>query len=451
MKKFAYFVVALLGLPTLASAADLMEVYNQALQSDAKFQSAYANYLSIKENVPIARAGLLPLLTAQDTLQNTKSYNSAANPNNTGFQTNTYALNLTQPIFNFSNWAKLKQASATVKQAQATYDAAAQDLMIRVAKAYFAVLAAEDSLRFTRAEKMATAKQLDQAKQRYKVGLDAITSVYDAQASYDLIVAQEIAAQNDVVNRREELREITNTFYNELAGLKDQLPLITPQPANPEDWVETAKRQNFTLAASRYAVDAAKQGVNVNFSGHLPTLNATAGYNGSTQKDRVNNGLQVDTNGSAVGLQLNVPLFAGGSVVAQTRQAQYTYQKALADLEDNYRRTLDLTRQAFNSINAYISKIKADKQAIVSNESSLRSTEAAFKVGTRTIVDVLLAQKNLFQAQRLYASDQYQYITSILSLKQAAGTLSPADLQEINNWLKKDIRFDNTKKTSAQQ
>ncbi|MDF2868228.1 MAG: tolC, partial [Gammaproteobacteria bacterium] len=364
MKKLAHCLLGLLGISTLASAADLMEIYNQALQSDPKLQSAYANYLSVKENVAINRASLLPSINGQANLKGMRSsYVTQGNSSVTNsYQHQDYSISLTQPIFNFGNWAKLQGASATAKQAQAKYDAASQDLMVRVSKAYFKVLEAEDYLRFTQAEKLATAKQLDQAKQRYKVGLDAITSVYDAQASYDSIVAQEIAAQNDLVNRREELREITGTFHEDLAGLKNQLPLVTPQPANTEAWVETARKQNFNLSAARFAVDTAKQNIRANFAGHLPTLNATAGYNESSQsKNDAINGLRIDNAGSSVGLQLNVPLFAGGSVAAQTRQAQYGYQKSLADLEDTYRNTLDLTRQAYNSINAYISKIKADR------------------------------------------------------------------------------------------
>lgn len=443
MKKFGFSLVCLLAFSALAQAADLMEVYNQALRSDPKFQSAYAAYLSVKEGVPIARAVLLPSVNATGSLQTvraTSGHPAKDDATTNSYENRTYGLSLTQPIFNFANWSKLKQASATAKQAQAQYDAAAQDLMLRSAKAYFDVLQAEDNLRFIQAQKQATAKQLDQARQRYKVGLDAITTVYDAQASYDSIVAQEIGAQNDLVNKREALRQITGTFHEKLASLKDNLPLITPQPANVDAWSDTAKRQNFALSASRFAVDAAKQNVNANFSGHLPTLNATAAYNdGSQSKENAANGLRVNTNSSSVGLQLTVPLFSGGGVTAQTNKAQYDYQKALADLEDTYRTTLNNTRQAYNSITAYISKIKADKQAIVSNESSLRSTEAAFKVGTRTIVDVLLAQQNLYQAQSQFTKDQYAYINSILALKQAAGTLNPGDLQEINNWLKREI------------
>lgn len=445
MKKFIYSFVCLAGLSSFTYAADLMEIYNQALQSDPQFQSAHAAYLSVNQNVPIARSQLLPNLSAQGTISAKQDNAAKANgmSSTISYEDQTYGLTLNQPIFNFASWAKLKQASAAAKQAQAQYDAAAQDLMTRVAKAYFAVLEAQDNLQLAQAEKRATAKQLDQAKQRYKVGLDAITSVYDAQASYDTIVAQEIATQNDLANRREELREITGQFHDELAALKPRLPLISPQPANIEGWVETAKSQNFILNAARYSTDAAKQNINANFAGHLPTLMATASYaNGIKSKESPIAG-RLDTNGSSVGLQLTVPLFAGGGVSAKTKQAQYDYQKALADLENTYRNTIDLTRQAYNAVNAYISKIKADRQAIVSSESSLRSTEAAFKVGTRTIVEVLLAQKNLFQAQRLYAKDQYTYINSILALKQQAGTLSPGDLQEINNWLKREINVKN--------
>lgn len=427
-------------------AVDLMHVYQQALQSDPTFQGARATWQANQENLPQARAGLLPNLSATGNYQGNNTlkdgYPRTGTVSST-FSNNTdgFTLTLTQPLFNYANWNAYKQANAIVKQASATFSAAQQDLMIRVSKAYFSILQAKDNLRFTQAEKAAIARQLDQAKQRYNVGLDAITSVYDAQASYDSIVAQEIAANNDLINRQEELREITGNVYNDLAGVTDNLPLITPQPENIDAWVEKAQKQNYALQATRYGATAAQENIKINAAGHMPTLNAVASFTNAyaSKIDNGANNFPSEANTSAVGLQVAVPIFAGGKVSSQTRQAQFTYQKALADMDATFRKTTDLTRQAYNSIIAGISKIKADKQAIVSAQSSLESTEAAFKVGTRTIVDVLLAQKNLYQAQRNYATDQYTYINNILTLKQQAGTLSPGDLQQINNWLSKPV------------
>ena len=417
-------------------AADLIDVYQQAAQSDPVYQAAVSTRLSHREALPQSIAGLLPNLsgTANTTgnrvgTSNAKTLRSLEGTSN--YNSKGYTLTLTQPLLNFANWAQVSQANYTAKQADASLAAAAQDLIIRVAQAYFNVLYAQDNLQYVQAEKTAYAKQLDQIKARYSVGLDAITSVYNAQASYDSTVAQEIAAQNTLHDNQETLRQLTGQTYPSLANLKIELPLLTPQPNDVEQWVNTATQHNSQLIASTYSMEAARQNIKANFGNHLPTLNAVSSY-GRTS----NNGLQsINQDTRTIGLQLSVPIFSGGLTSSRVRQAQDDFQTASANRENQYRQTMVTTRQKFNDVLAGISKIEADRQATLSAQSSLDSTQESFKVGTRTIVDVLNAEQALYQTKSNYSQDEYTYLLNTLLLKQASGTLRPSDLAEINNWL----------------
>jgi outer membrane protein len=423
-----------------ALAADLIDIYNQALQSDPTYQAATSTRLSQRETLPQNVANLLPNLsaTANTTLNiiNTSatSGSSTAPPTPAGTQkynSNGYLVTLTQPLLNFTSWMQVSQANATAKQADATFYAAGQQLIIDVAQAYFDVLQAQDTLRVTEAQKAAHARQLDQVQQRFKVGLDAVTSVYNAQAAYDSDIAQEIADQNALRNKQEALRVLTGQYYSSIEGLKIELPLVSPQPSAIDQWVATAEKQNFTYLAQRFATQAAREFIKVRFGGHLPSLNAVGTY----QRTNSNSSGTASETAKAASLQLNVPIYSGGLVASQVRQAQDDYATQSANMEKTYRQTITNTRQFYNDVLAGISKIKADRQAIVSAQSSLDSTEESFKVGTRTIVDVLLAQQKLYEQKRIYAKDEYTYLLSTLQLKQAAGSLSALDLQAINAWL----------------
>ena len=438
-------ILSMMSLYTAANATDLLQVYQQALASDQTFQSAKATYEAATQAYPQAIANILPYidLTAAATASHTHNFDkldtlgiASSRENLNGY---TYALDASQPVIDFGAWFTIHTANYTVKQAAATYAAAAQDLLLRTAQAYFNVLFAEDTLRFTEAEKRANERQLDQAQQRFKVGLDAITSVYDAQASYDATVARAIAAKNDVENTKEQLREITNIFYKHLAKLKKQMPLLTPQPKNVETWVNKADAYNYSIQAAKYAAAAARENIKVAFAGHLPTLDITGSmvrtkagnFTSSSFPSRgtVNN--QVNT----AGLALTLPIFQGGLVTSQVKQAQYEYQNAIAQMENTHRQVSVQLRQTYNSILAGISKIKADKQTVKSRSATVDSTEAALNVGTRTIVDLLLAQQQLFLAQTTLAEDQYAYINNTLQFKQLAGTLTYRDIASINTWL----------------
>lgn len=419
---------------------DLVSVYRDALKNDPVYQSAREQYLAATEAYPQARAALLPSIQLTGSSIHNKvdvqglEVGTVQLAAKSKFTQNQYALNFTQPIINFANFARIGAAKAQVKQAAAAYGRAAQDLMLRVAQAYFSALLAEDNLRFTEAEKRATGRQLEQAKQRYNVGLDAVTTVYEAQASYDSIVASEIAAKNDVINARESLRQITGKYYDHIDRLKINIPLLNPNPNSIDKWVIAASGQNLDILAAEFAAQAAKDNININMAGNLPTINGVGTYSKS-----VSNQFAVGAPGNneteAIGVQVSLPIYQGGLVLSQTRQAEHQYQQSTADMETAYRKVMVSTRQSFNNVMAGIAKVKADKQAILSNQSSVDSTAAALQVGTRTIVDYLLVQQKLFEAEKNSSKDQYQYLIDTLTLKQLAGNLNVADFEKINSWL----------------
>jgi outer membrane protein len=419
------------------AAADLVDVYQKALENDPTFQSAGAQRLSQRQAIGQARAPLLPNINAEGNAALTRQENRAGDLRPTGttnFGDEMYTVTISQALFRFSDWMRYSQAKAVGSQADANYEAAKQDLIIRVALAYFNVLEAGDILRFTSAEKRANKRQLDQAKERHSVGLDAITSVYDAQAAYDAVAAREITADNDLTNAREALRAITGTYYKKLSRLIDRLPLIPPQPAKVEIWTNRANHFNATLAAAHFAAKAAKENMRAAFAGHFPDVDVVGTYERQNRGDAGLGG--IDQRAGSLGLDISLPLYQGGLIFSQTKQARFDYLAAMSDMEGAYRAAMDDTRQSYNNIISGISTIKADRQTIISSQKSLESTEAALNVGTRTIVDLLDAQQSLYDAQRQLASDQYAYINNILALKQAAGTLNENDVVQVNRWLK---------------
>ena len=443
MKKLPILVGVLCAMFFISSqAADLWQVYQQAKLSDPTYQHAKATWLAARQKLPQSTAVLLPQIALQGDY--ISSYNNAKSGIATGkYTTNSrdYELTVTQPIINFAAFAGRREAYFSVKQAAAVFAKAKQDLIINTAKDYFAVLLAKDTLRFTRAELRATAKQLDQAKQRYKVGLVAITNVYQTQASYDSIVASLISAKSNLKNSREALRQLTGVYYKQLAPLKHNIPLVKPNPANIDTWVNTAIHNNMDIMASHFAVAAARENVSVKFAGHLPTLNAIGSLTHSITDPNLTSVDTADNISRSIDLQVKLPLFNGGLVVAQTREAHFQYQATIDTFEATYRQTISQTRQNYNNIVAGLSKIRADRQSIISHEASLRSTEAAYRVGTNTIIDVLDTQKDLYQAQQQHADDQYQYINDTLALKENAGSLKSQDLYAINRWLRTAKRY----------
>lgn len=447
--------LALMLVPALASAEDLTQVYELARQNDPVLSGAEAQRLSVGEGVDQATSALLPQISASLSFNDNTNdtYTAEISPDregDLGFQvTNSSSdgrstrLNgqLTQSIVDFSKWTARKAARELALRGDAQYLQAEQALSIRVATAYFAVLTAEDSLTFSQAEEKALSRQLDQAQQRFEVGLSAITDVNEAKAQHDSARAATILAANALEDAREALREITNKEPGALLRLRAELPLKEPVPNDAQAWVDRALADNPSLKAQEHAVEAAKANINTARSGHLPTLSGSFNYTRAPSWGDGTSTLNPTPDSShsnrrstdrTVGLILSVPIFSGGFTQSRVRQAVYDRDAAEDLLEQNRRALVRNTRLNFRSVVAGISEVEARKQAVVSANSALEATQAGFEVGTRTIVDVLLSQRQLFQAQRDHSQARHNFVLNQLLLRQSAGNVGPKDLQEVN-------------------
>lgn len=437
----------MIGLCTLlcimhsAHAVDLLGVYQQAQQSDPQLQAAEADRRAVEEAKPQSRALLFPTISGSaNTTGNRQDISTtgtdvfAGSAGVSRFNSNGYTLSVTQPVYRRETFVQLEQADARIAQAEAQFGAAEQDLIQRTSTRYFDALAAQDNLEFARAEKTAIARQLEENKQRFEVGLAAITDVQEAQARYDAAVAQEIEAERQLAASRQALAEITGAAPEQLAPLEEQIPLVSPQPADVDKWVNTALEQNLQIRAAQQGAEIARHEIERQRSGHYPTLDIV-GSRAFSDTGGGRFGGSESTN-DAIGLQLNAPLFQGGLVSSRTREAEFRHTEARARLEQQQRAVLRQTQDAYLGVNSNVSRVEALRQAVISNETALESTQAGLEVGIRTNVDVLNAQRELFRTRRDYARARYDYILETLRLKQAAGTLSPADVQQINDWLK---------------
>lgn len=449
----ASFGVCLSLAMSAVQADDLMQVYDQAVHNDPTFKQAQSTWWATKQALPIAVSAYLPQVEVTDVLERQYSKSRPAGTSDGYVTQNVMTVTATQAIFDFSVWTNIAEQSANVKSATATYLASIQTLMANTATAYFNVLAAYDKLRFTIANKKAVLRQLVTAEQKFKVGLIAITGVYDAQARYDSANADEISDRNNLYNQLENLRAITGQHYLSLMGINVQVPLVTPAPDNINTWVDTAIHQNYTLQSDNYSAIAAHRailnvalgnGTSSGAGGYMPTVDATASWsrtNNFNYTNPVPGTSNSWTNAADVGLSLDWDPFSGGATYYSTKQARYQYLTALGVLEADHRNVINQTRQSFLGIKSSISRIRADKQSIISARNALKATEAGYTVGTRTMVDVLNDLTQVYRNENQYMDDQYAYINSIISLKQQAGTLSVKDLQQLNSWLKKNIKF----------
>lgn len=430
---------ALLLGATNSHAEDLLEIYRLAVESDPQLRAAEAGNLAAQEVRTQSRAALLPQINAgadytrhESDLQD--STNPQANLGTSEYDSNGYGISLKQSIYHHEYYVQLKQADARIAQANAEYEAAKQGLILRAAEAYFNLLGAQDSLATAEATKRAISQQLNQTQQRFEVGLSAITDVHEAQAAYDLAVAAELAAQSQVDNARENLREIIGRDPVALAALKEEVPLLPPEPAEINQWVETAQKQNLPLQAREAAARAAREEISRRKAGHYPTLDLIGNHNYSDNMDSPTFGSKGSD--TTIGIQLNVPIYSGGLTTAQTREARALYTQAQEALEQQRRATVRETRNAYLGVTTGISQVQARKQALASAQTALEATQAGFEVGTRTIVDVLDAQRVRFTAQSDYLRARYDYLLATLRLKQAAGSLSMTDIEQLNTWLK---------------
>ena len=422
----------LLTISGMARADDLISVYKQALLSDPQYQAALEAHSAALEVVPQARSALLPNIGIGGDVSRERF--DPRNEGETNYSTNQiYSIGLRQTLYQRERFIQLSQADNRVTQADAQLIAAQQDLIIRVATRYFLVLAANDNIDFVTADKDAISRTLEQARQQFAVGLAPITDTLEAQARFDIAVSNEINAEQLLSDTEEALRELTGELPMSPEILQEEIPLLKPEPTNLDEWVSAANQQNPLVLAATAAAEVAKQEIQVKNSGHYPSLDATADY--SYLDNTFGGVLPLERNDSAIGLELNIPIYQGGLVSSQTRQSRYEYNQAMEELTRQRRATERQTRDNYRGVLAGIKRVEALYNAVLSNEKAVQAAEAGFEVGTRAIIDVLNAQRDLLEARRDYARSRYDYLLDTLELKQAAGNLSSVDLAQVNNWL----------------
>jgi len=437
-----------------ASAKDLVGVFEDALHNDPQIRAADANRLASRESRPQALAALLPQVTG--TAAYTRDHSSGFQDQPFGVPPNLvivafqysagdtqrqWGLNLRQNGFSWTNWMTLKAASSQVAQAEATYAAAEQNLILRVCQAYFNVLSALDNLQAQQASLEAIARQLDQADKRYDVGLIAITDVQEAKAARDTASAAVIAAKRTLATAEDQLEEITGQKYDALTKPGADMPLNMPEPADETQWVNISLDQNATLVAARLNADVARDNVKAAFGGHLPTVEIVAGRTYTAQsgpysfEGQTLDGYGNKINDRQISLQVSVPIFSGGATQSKVRQSEYLWIAAKEQMVQTSRATERQARDAYLGVISGIARVQALRQALESSDTALKATEAGYEVGTRTAVDVLNARRTLVQATTDYSGSRYDFIVSIIQLRLAAGNLDRPQLEQINGWL----------------
>lgn len=437
-----FFLLAVNGIfANTASALDLNEAIKLAQQHDTTFQIAQENYLAINETSSQSTSAILPQIGFNAFIQRgTTEIDRSGSITKTDNDSDGYSLNLNQVIFNKTVFDTLTQGDATAAQALADFEVAKQETIVRVATAYFDILTAIANLETANAEKKAIGKKLDESKDRFDVGLIPITDVKEQQASFDIAVADEIIAVNGLSNKREALRVLINVYPKDLAVLQDEIPLVVPEPMDINTWEEKALENNFSLLSTKHAVTAAQSAYDASKGGHYPTLNLNASY-GITNIDERDSGFTtvvspaLESTDAKVVLSLDVPIYSGGFTSSSIRQKSHELNKAKARQEQEKRRTTATARSAYLTLEADIAQVKARKQAMISTLSSLDATQSGYDVGTRTSVDVLFSQRQLYSSRRDHAVARHLYITNSLELKRVAGILTLNDVDEINKWL----------------
>ena len=452
LMSLATLAIVLLATPAAAEES-LLDIYQRALQSDPRIREAEALYLAELEIRPQTRAALLPQVAGTGSRTRTDADGSqtffdpiTGQPAATSrfeqeARTRQWQLELRQTVFRWDQWLTFRQSDKRVARAETDFEAANQDLMLRVANGYFEVLAAQDTLSAAQATLEAIERQLEQSQTRFEVGLIAITDVQEAQAAFDRSVADEIAAQRALASTRELLRELTGEYVTALSRPQDELPLVAPAPASESAWVDSALAQNLDLVASRIAAEIASDDIRILRTGHFPTVDLVMSRFGSdTRADRSSNlgpfaPANSDQRADSISLQVRVPLYSGGGTSSRVRESVYRHRAAREAVDRITRQTEREARDAYMGVISEISRVRALRQAVTSSETALQATETGFDVGTRTTVDVLEARRRLFDAQTSFARSRYDYILNILRLKRSAGILSVQDLEEIDGWL----------------
>lgn len=415
---------------------DLLKAYELALERDPTYRAAEANRNAILETKPQSIAQLLPTVSFTGTLIGSHVLVKSTpivlqRGQNVGFWDNTMDINLNQPIYHHELWVQLSQADSQIAAAEAQYAAEEQSVTFRAGRAYFDVLLAEANLSFAQAEKVATERQYEQAKARFDVGLIAITDVKVAESAFDAVIARVIAADNAWENAKEALKQIIGEFDEELSRLRGNIPFDRPNPDDIERWHELGQQNSLLITVASNQAELAKKGIDLQFAGHLPTLDMVGNIN-FTDTSRPNG---ITSENRFIGAQLNIPIFSGGGVNARVDQARFQFEAANEQLDVQRRAVKLQVKNSFRGVISSIGQVRALKTAIASTQMALEAEQAGFEVGTRTMVDVLVVLRNLYSNKRDYAQAVYDYIINSLNLKQAASLLGRDDVERINRWL----------------
>jgi outer membrane protein len=445
-------IAAAMAISGNAHADDLLTVYQQALRSDPVVLKAKAQFEALKEDIIQARSVLLPQIDASGSYgkreSESQNYNDSFGPIGalvTGItDTYSYGVNLNMQIYRHDSWLRMDNATKAAHRSDLSYLSSKQDLIVRVSNAYFNLLAAKDDLEFAQSEKAAIGRQFEQTKQRFSVGLTAITDVHEAHAQYDNAVTAEIRAENNIYTAEEAVRVITNYLPRNISILNTaRFSTARPTPDSANDWQKLSESKNIDLLVAKIGVDIAKENINIAQAGHYPTIDLNGQWNKSKSTDEysIAGGESFKFpetpyfDNKSITVNLTVPIYSGGATSSLVRQAQQNYVIASQDLSLIHRDTVRTVRNSYNSVIADVSAIKSLEQSVLSSEKALEATEAGFEVGTRTIVDVLNSTRNLYDAKRNLSSTRYGYIKNVLLLKRAAGTITDEDIKAINSGL----------------
>ena len=424
------------------TAENLLDIYNEALENDPTFKAAEYSYLADKEIVVQGRAALLPSIT----LSGSTNWNEYYQDNVLQQEYNSFSKSarVSQPLFRLDTWFNFKRSKSLTNAAEAEFAYEQQNLILRTAELYFGVLRAIDNLNAAISEEKAIKKQLDQAQQRYEVGLSAITGVQEAQLAYDLSKAARINNEGNLFSAREALNALIGREIFSLDELGENLQISSPFPNSKEDWVNLALKNNYQLKASYLRKDAAKSNARSAASNHLPKIDIVGSGSDSETNQFNYEGFSINGQGIPVpavtgrrnyAIQLSVPIFQGGAVSSRRKQAYSQYNQADENTLFTERRIIQEVRSQFSNVNTLVANVNAQKQAVISATSALEATQVGYKVGTRNVVDLLQAEKNLYSAEKNLANAKYDYILANLRLALAAGTIDPGDIIEINNLL----------------
>ena len=424
------------------SSENLLDIYNEALKNDPTFRAAEYSYLADKEIVVHGRAALLPSITLSGSTNWNEYYqNDKLQQNYNSF---SKSARVSQPLFRLDSWFNFKRSKSLTNASEAEFAYEQQNLLVRTAELYFGVLRAIDNLNASISEEKAIKKQLDQAQQRYEVGLSAITGVQEAQLAYDLSKAARINNEGNLFSAREALNALIGREIFSLDELGENLQISSPFPNSKEDWVELALKNNYQLKASYLRKDAAKSNARSAASNHLPKIDIVGSGSESETNQFNYEGFSINGQGIPVpavtgrrnyAIQLSVPIFQGGAVSSRRKQAYSQYNQADENTLFTERRIIQEVRSQFSNVNTLVANVTAQQQAVISATSALEATQVGYKVGTRNIVDLLQAEKNLYAAEKNLANAKYDYILANLRLALAAGTIDPSDIVEVNNLL----------------